>query len=625
VSVLLGNGDGTFQSAVNFTVGTDPNGVAVADVKGDGRLDLVTANLRSNNVSVLLNNRAHAGTGTFQSAVNFAVGNDPRSVAVADVNGDGRPDLVTANANSNTVSVLLGNGNGTFQSAVNFAVGTNPLSVAVADVNGDGRPDLVVANELGNTVSLLLGNGDGTFQSAVNFAVGKGPRGVAVADVNGDGHPDLVVANLDSHSVSVLLGNGNGTFQSAVNFAVGVFPNAVGVADVNGDGRPDLVVTNDGTNSVSVLLGNGNGTFQSAVNYGVGPHPNSVAVADVNGDGHPDLVVANYGSSSSPGDTVSVLLGNGDGTFQSAVNYTVGKSPLFLAVADVNGDGHPDLITANLNSNTVSVLLGNGNGTFQAAQNFGVGAYPTAVAVGDVNGDGIPDVVAANLHGSNVSVLLGNRNAATHFKVTAPASVTAGKSFTITVTALTAGKQLDAVYTGTVHFTSSDSSAILPADYTFTLRDAGSHKFKVTLNTAGSQTITATDTVTSSITGQATVNTAGPPPAPSRSSGGEESAGVAATLAATLLPTPATQPTADGFLRADAVMHPVLAVWTPTGSPTIRATETARQATPTWPVHAAVWTAHVGQSFDPEGDLLSPAATEAYFAQNGFAGKRQII
>jgi hypothetical protein len=435
------------------------------------------------------------------------------------------------------------------------------------------------------------------------------------------------VANLRSDSVSVLLGNGNGTFQSAVNFAVGVFPNAVAVADVNGDGRPDLVVTNDGTNSVSVLLGNGDGTFQSAVNYGVGPHPNSVAVADVNGDGHPDLVVANYGSSSSPGNTVSVLLGNGDGTFQSAVNYTVGKSPRFLAVADVNGDGHPDLITANLNSNTVSVLLGNGNGTFKAAQNFGVGAYPTAVAVGDVNGDGIPDLVAANAGSDNVSVLLGNRNAATHLKVKAPASATAGHSFTITVTALTKGKQLDAVYTGTVHFTSSDGSAVLPPDYTFTLRDAGSHKFTVTLNTTGSQTITVTDAVTSSIKGQAmvTVNAATPLPAPSRSSGQGQSLGDDAAVAATLWPIAATLPPDYRFGNPDARTQSIPAGLTTAGNPTITATETAMHthgiAAAT--VQTAGETAHVGQLFDAEGVVLDPARIEAYFAQHGFDGSEK--
>jgi hypothetical protein len=297
-----------------------------------------------------------------------------------------------------------------------------------------------------------------------------------------------------------------------------------------------------------------------------------------------------------------------------------------VAVADVNGDGRPDLVVANFSSNSVSVLLGNGNGTFQSAVNFGVGSGAISVAVADVNGDGRPDLVVANYHSNTVSVLLGNRNAATHFTVKAPASVTAGKSFTITVTAKTSSNQLDAFYTGTVHFKSSDGSAVLPADYTFTLRDTGSHTFTVTLNTTGSQTITTTDTHTSSITGKATVtvNAAASPPAPSRSSGQGDSAGVDATVAAALLRTLATLPADYPVVNPDAATHPVSAVLTPAGSPTITATETARpaNATPTLPVHAAVWTAHVGQPFDPEGDVLNPAGIEAYFAQNGFAGTK---
>jgi hypothetical protein len=339
-----------------------------------------------------------------------------------------------------------------------------------------------------------------------------------------------------------------------------------------------------------------------------------VAVADVNGDGRPDLVVANKYS-----DSVSVLLGNGNGTFQAAQNFSAGTGPVAVAVADVNGDGHPDLITANYFSNSVSVLLGNGDGTFGSAVSFGQGNYPESVAVADVNGDGLPDVVTANNRSNSVSLLLGKRNAATHFTVKAPASVTAGKSFTITVTALTAGNQLDAVYTGTVHFTSTDGLAVLPADCTFTLRDAGSHKFQVTLNTTGSQTITVTDTVTSSITGQATVTVgAAPPPAPPRSSGQGDSAGGDATVAASLLPRTPTLPIADAFVGTDAGTQAVPAGWPSAGSPVIAATERARQSQglAAAPLRTVGWAERVGQPFDPEGDVLTSAGVAAYFAQD---------
>jgi hypothetical protein len=515
--------------------------------------------------------------------------------------------------------------------------------VAVADVNGDGRPDLITANygthgSPANSVSVLLGNGNGTFHSAVNFAAGSYPVSVAVADVNGDGRPDLVVAN-ETTTVSVLLGNGNGTFQSPVSYTVGLSPTSVAVADVNGDGHPDLVTANSGSSysprvgkTVSVLLGNGNGTFQAAQNFTTDSRPSSVVVADVNGDGRPDLVTTNYGANAYGGNDVSVLLGNGNGTFHSAANYPVAPGPQGLAVADVNGDGHLDLVTADYGIRSVIVLLGNGNGTFQAATNYLVGAAGPGVAAADVNGDGVPDLMATNapLGGSGtVSLLLGIRNAATHFTVKAPVSVTAGTSFTITVTALTAGNQLDAVYTGTVHFTSSDGSAVLPTDYTFTLKDAGSHTFKVTLNSTGSQTITATDTHTSSIKGQATVtvNAAAPPPAPSRGSGGGQSVGVDAAVAATLLSIPATLPAAYSFVDPDAASHSVPAVLTPAGSPTIAATEPGRQTEgmTTQAVHAAIWTAQGGQPVDPEGALLNPAAIEAFFAHNGFTGSGKNI
>jgi uncharacterized protein (UPF0548 family) len=362
---------------------------------------------------------APAQTVSFVARGDYAVGTNPASVAVGDVNGDGRPDLAVANYGSNTVSVLLGNSDGTFQPALTFATaGFNPEFVAVGDVNGDGRPDLAVAHSGSNpgTVSVLLGNGDGTFQPARLFATGQGSLSVAMGDVNGDGRPDLAVANYYSNDVSVLLGNGDGTFQTAQSFATaGTNPVTVAMGDVNGDGRPDLAVTNSANTSsgaqpgnISVLLGNGNGTFQTARIINVGITPAFVAVGDFNGDGRPDLAVANFRSN-----TVSVLLGNGDGTFQAARNFAAGTGPLSFAVGDFNGDRVPDLAVANYDfniqgPNTVSVLLGNPDGTFQAAQAFGVGTNPDSVAVGDFNGDGRQDLAVANFNSNNVSVLINN-------------------------------------------------------------------------------------------------------------------------------------------------------------------------------------------------------------------------
>jgi hypothetical protein len=344
---------------------------------------------------------------SFLPQVPFPAGSEPLAVTVADLTGSGVQDLITANVQGDSVSVLLGNGDGTFGPPHDYPAGQAPWSVAVADFNGDGIPDLAVADLLPyptGTVSVLLGNGDGTFQKAVAYPVGSNPRSVVAADFNGDGIPDLAVDNTASQTISVLLGNGDGTFQPAHDYPVG-FSFALAVGDVNGDGTPDLVAANATANNVSVLLGNGDGTFQSAVNYPVGPYPFSVAIADVNNDGFPDLITANAN-----GNNVSVLLGNGDGTFQPAVNYGVGVYPLSVAVGDFNNDGNVDLAVADSaltgGTSAVSVLLGNGDGTFQPALNYPVSGHPYHVAVGDFNGDGFADLATANSITDNVSVLL---------------------------------------------------------------------------------------------------------------------------------------------------------------------------------------------------------------------------
>ncbi|PYI80266.1 MAG: hypothetical protein DME26_21920, partial [Verrucomicrobia bacterium] len=352
---------------------------------------------------------------SFASAGTFRAGSQPVSVAVADFNGDGKPDLVVANQVSGDVSVLLGNGNGTFQTAVNYASGNGPSSVAVGDFNGDGKRDLAIANSGSGDVSVLLGNGDGTFQAFVSYGLGDVPQSVAVGDFNGDGKLDLAVAMRTFADVSVLLGNGDGTFQAAQYYGAGADPLSVAVGDFTGDGKLDLAVGNaglfDAPPNVSVLLATNDNKgfiFQPAVNYDAGSSPRSVAVADFNGDGKLDLVVANYGALDNDGrftgSSVSVLLGNGDGTFQAAVNYSAQEGPLSTAVGDFNGDGKPDLAVANDLSASVSVLLGNGDGTFQASMNYGAGTNPRSVAVADFNGDLRPDVAVVNADG--VTVLL---------------------------------------------------------------------------------------------------------------------------------------------------------------------------------------------------------------------------
>jgi Ca2+-binding RTX toxin-like protein len=341
-----------------------------------------------------------------------AVGNDPSSIASADFNGDGNADLVVANNADGTISVLFGNGDGTFQTAATYGGFNYPNCVVAADVNGDGKPDILVTD--GDAyVSVLINNGNGTFKSPHNIFIPAGittfPQALAVADLSGNGDADLVVAGGTSGngSVSVLMGNGNGTFKTPTAYT---FPEgtdnitSVAVADLNGDGHPDIIATDANNNEVDVLLNNGNGTFKAATQFATAYYPIAVAAADLTGDGKIDLAVAC--NTSSYAGTVSILMGNGDGTFSAAANIDAGYSPTEVDLVDLNGDSHPDLIVANSEVDTVTILPGNGDGTFGAATSLLVGNAPAALAVADLNGDGRPDVVTANSTDNTISALL---------------------------------------------------------------------------------------------------------------------------------------------------------------------------------------------------------------------------
>ena len=408
VSVLLANGDGTFQPQVTYAVGTAPVAIVAGAFTGDGRINLAVANAQDDTVSVLLGN----GDGTFQPQITYAVGLDPQAIVAGDFTGSGRLDLAVANGGDGTVSVLLGNGDGTFQPQATYVVGSGPDAIATGRFTGDGHLDLAVANEYSNDVSLLLGNGDGTFQPQLTYAVGSNPSAIVAGDFAGDGRLDLAVANSGSSvspgtvslgTVSVLLGNGDGTFQSQVTYPAGSSFGAIVAGDFTGDGKLDLAVTGD--KLVSVLLGNGDGTFQPQVIYAVGNNPDAIVAGDFNGDGRLDLAVVDNGSNE-----VSVLLGKGDGTFQSVQQYEVGLEPDAIVAGDFTGDGRVDLAVAIENSNGVSVLLGNGDGTFQPPVTYAVGNYPDAIVAGDFNGDGRLDLAVANYGDNTVSVLLGNGN-----------------------------------------------------------------------------------------------------------------------------------------------------------------------------------------------------------------------
>jgi hypothetical protein len=429
------------------------------------------------------------------------------SLAVGDLNGDGIPDLVVANAcqgaskylsctNAATqVSVLLGTGGGNFRPAVSYGAGGYSYpdgngwsSVAIADVNGDHHPDLIVATQCrteactNSGVSVLLGNGDGTFQPAVSYNSGGvgfdgyftsvGGQWIAVGDLRGNGKQDLILAlpcqdaSCANGAISVLHGNGDGTFQPAVAYNIGASSNsiAVAVADVNQDGKQDVVAV-DG--SMSVLLGNGDGTLQSPVSYSTGyPDSTGIAIGDLNGDGKLDVVTGSesfvwcFVDCGPEEATVSVLLGNGDGTFQPAVTFgTGGFFATSVALADMDGDGKADLVVTqqctwrigacNQGGGQVAVLRNNGDGSFLPPLFYSTGGLNAeAVALADLDGDGRPDLLMANhctlrgkggcVSGGSVSVMLNNFTSQTTTVVVAspnPSTVNQTVTFSASISA----------------------------------------------------------------------------------------------------------------------------------------------------------------------------------------------
>ncbi|MBW4698767.1 MAG: VCBS repeat-containing protein [Aphanocapsa lilacina HA4352-LM1] len=294
-----------------------------------------------------------------------------------------------------------------FAPALTFGVGDTPRGVTVGDLDGNGTLDILTTNLGTGTLSSLLGNGDGTFANLQNFAVGSRPYAPVLAELNGDGLLDAITANSSSANLSVLISRGNGGFAAAVNYPIdGTFPADAAAGDLDGDGDLDIVSANRYSDTLSVLSNNGNGTFGAPRNLVLPARsgPSALVVADLDGDGDLDLVTANVFAAG-----VSVFLNNGNGTFSAAQNYPAAAGTSDVVAGDLDGDGDLDLMTANRGADNVSVLLGGGDGTFGATRNFAVGNYPLAVAVGDLDGDGDLDGLTANRRGSgNVSVLPGN-------------------------------------------------------------------------------------------------------------------------------------------------------------------------------------------------------------------------
>lgn len=335
----------------------------------------------------------------FASRQDYSVGSAAYSAALADLDGDGILDMAVANLGSSTVSVRLGVGDGTFGPESTIPGGPGPVSIAAGDLDGDGDQDLAMA-EFGSALGVLLGDGTGGFGALSTYPAGNTSYSVALGDVNEDGHPDAVVANFYGSSVSVFLGSGTGTFGPQTQYPAGNTPIAVALGDVDRDGDLDVVGCNYNRFSMFVLKGNGSGAFGPPVFYGASTYSRSVSLGDIDEDGWLDVVVANV-----QGPTVSVFLNDGDGTFAPQISLFTPPYADHAMTVDVNGDGHLDIAVAQ-GAEKIGVILGNGDGTFQPIRQFPAAESVAFVTAGDLDGDGRPDLVATNPSKNSVSVYL---------------------------------------------------------------------------------------------------------------------------------------------------------------------------------------------------------------------------
>jgi len=359
---------------------------------------------------------ARAATLTFQPPVNYPVGTAPLAVAVGDFNGDGALDLAVVNASDGSVSVLLGHGDGTFEAAMNFSACNNCNRIATGDFNADGKSDLAVLRPGDVTVgddgdlSIFLSNGDGMFVKGPLVHPGKNPSSLIVADVDADHKPDLLVCNATDGNVAVLLGLGDGSFQVPIPYATGASPSSILLVDFDRDGVQDLAIRR--LFGTDILLANGNGTFRAGPSISTGLFSSIVSWADFNQDGNVDYLLTGC-NIEGKNCTISLALGNGDGTFQSSRSVASFRASS-IAVKDFDGDGNLDIVATQANvEGQLVVLRGNGDGTFQPLDSL---SMPSALSVGmafDLNQDKAPDLVSINSD-NNVGVLL---NTGTDFSI----------------------------------------------------------------------------------------------------------------------------------------------------------------------------------------------------------------
>ena len=420
IYVLIGNGDGTFQSPVFYQQGSNSGAMAVAIgqlIKNDHG-DVVMGT--GNGAYVYINN----GNGTFKTPPALYGPSWIDSIVIADINGDKKNDLIVSSYSSSAVWTMLGNGKGGFTAGESFATDGYPNNLVVADFNGDEKLDFATSNNAGEWVTVGLGNGDGTFRSSQSYGYSwSAPiNGIATADLNGDGNLDMVQAGGGTGvGITVMLGSAHGAFGAPTSVVVGCGDanrggvSYIALGDVNGDGKVDVVanLTNAGggcpNNEVAVLLGNGKGKFKKPVYYSTGTtqQSNTITLADLRGDGRLDILTSNGDGS------LSVLLNNGAGKYGAAtvINGASGSEAGNIVIGDFNNDGKLDAAITNYSGTAINVLLGNGDGTFGAPISTPSGINPIGLAAGDFNGDGKLDLALTSWDASGeLTIFTGNGN-----------------------------------------------------------------------------------------------------------------------------------------------------------------------------------------------------------------------
>ena len=497
VGILLSNADGSFQPRVDYPAGASPVDAASGDLNGDGKRDLAVVG--AGTINVLLGN----GDGTFGTPTAFAANASAHSIKLGDFNNDGKLDVGTMNTNS--ASVLLGNGDGTVQAPLDAAVAGNNINLVIGDYNHDGKLDMAASNTASiGTISVLRGHGDGTFDPASSYYAFSAPVYLGQGDFNHDGYLDFAVPNsYSATSMSIILNNGDGTYAQPHTYGISATGYEIEVADFNNDGNDDFAVRSGGLYMVS--HGKGDGTFYPSVNFAT-PAGRFMAGThgDFNGDGAVDLAY--------PTSTGVTVVANDNADMQNlagAVTFRVSAPatttsgsvlPMTVTALDAAGNvatGFRSVVFISSSDPAATTAAGYAFNPLDAgipyvftAADAGTHTFTGAIRL-VTNGNQTVTLSAPNMTAASTTVNVAGQ--VTRLTFTAPSGVNAGDAFNITVAATDATGAVATAYSSRVHFASSDALAGLPADYTFTPEDAGSHTFTITLKTAGTKAVTATE------------------------------------------------------------------------------------------------------------------------------------